>query len=214
MKKTIFILALCMAVIISWCQKNIPQEIANDTGTCSLWETTGNSCSTNTNNAVDTAKQILQALKSQDIQTFKTFVDPKEGARFSPYAYVDTGKNIVLTVDALVSWFQDTTKTFLRGNYDGSWEPINISMKDYFKRFVYDKDFLDAPQVLENNEVMRGNSINNAFDTYTGKAIIEFYISWIDPKYQGMDWWSLILVLQKTNGTRYLIGIVHNQWTI
>jgi len=68
--------------------------------------------------------------------------------------------------------------------------------------------------VNENKEIMRGNSINNAFDVYQNADIIEFYIPGIDPQYQGMDRRSLTLVLQKINEKRYLIGIVHNQRTI
>jgi hypothetical protein len=79
---------------------------------------------------------------------------------------------------------------------------------------VYDLDFLNAPEIIENQEIMRGNIINNAFDVYQNAEIIEFYIPGIDPKYDGMDRRSLTLVLQKTDEKRYLIGIVHNQRTI
>jgi len=67
---------------------------------------------------------------------------------------------------------------------------------------------------VENQEVMRGNIINNAFNVYQGKYIVEFYIPGIDPKYDGMDRRSLTLVLEKTDEKRYLIGIIHNQRTI
>jgi len=75
-------------------------------------------------------------------------------------------------------------------------------------------DFLNAPEVNENKEIMRGNIINNVFDIYKDKEIIEFYIPGIDPKYDGMDRRSLTLVLEKTDGKWILIGVIHNQRTI
>jgi len=89
-----------------------------------------------------------------------------------------------------------------------------MTTQEYFERFVYDLDFFNAPEVNENQEIMRGNMINNARDVYTNADIIEFYIPGIDPQYDGMDRRSLTLILKNTDGTRHLIGIIHNQRTI
>ena len=110
--------------------------------------------------------------------------------------------------------YQSTTGIISRGIYDGSGEPINLTTQDYFQKFVYDLDFLNAPEVNENKEIMRGNVINNIFDIYTNAHIVEFYIPGIDPQYEGMDRRSLVIILKNTDGARHLIGIVHNQWTI
>jgi hypothetical protein len=38
--------------------------------------------------------------------------------------------------------------------------------------------------------------------------------SGFDPEYEGMDWRSLRLVFEKKNDIWYLVGIIHDQWTI
>jgi hypothetical protein len=72
---------------------------------------------------------------------------------------------------------------------------------------------LSAPEKYENQKFDRGTLINNIFDVYTGKQIFEYYFSGFDAQYAGMDWKSLILVLDLENNEWKLIGIIHNQWT-
>jgi len=89
-----------------------------------------------------------------------------------------------------------------------------MNFRDYISGYVYDVDFLTAPEVLINQKSDRGNTINNAFDVYAGKYLIEYYFSGFEPKYEGMDWKSLMLVFDKKDGQRYLIGVIHGQRTI
>ena len=212
MKKILLLIALCTSVLLAWCGKS-------DVQTCSLTELTGNSCtdassqsSVPSSTALGTAKLILQSLKDNDLPILATFVG-LQGVRFSPYAYVNTGTDIVLSSDEIKNGLA-ISRSYTWGAFDGSGEPIDLWIGQYFERFVYDLDFLNAPEIVENQEVMRGNIINNAFNVYQGKYIVEFYIPGIDPKYDGMDRRSLTLVLEKTDEKRYLIGIIHNQRTI
>lgn len=98
MKKALLITAVLTSIFLVGCSQSDPQ-------TCSLAET-GNACTTisgeeNTEmTALDTAKMILQALKDNDFQTLSTFVG-SEGVRFSPYAYVNTGTDVVLISDEI-----------------------------------------------------------------------------------------------------------------
>jgi hypothetical protein len=56
--------------------------------------------------------------------------------------------------------------------------------------------------------------LNNIIDVYTGKQVIEYYFSWFDTQYEGIDRRSLNLVFDKQDGQWKLIGIIHGQWTI
>jgi hypothetical protein len=49
---------------------------------------------------------------------------------------------------------------------------------------------------------------------YRGDSYSEFYFPGFDPKYDGMDWRALRLVFKKENEKLYLVGIIHDQWTI
>lgn len=211
MKKALLTTLICTSIFLAGCTQSQPQ-------TCSLTETSGNACTSESwtlpseVSALDTAKAILQTLKNNDYLALAAFVGP-EWVRFSPYTYVNTGTDVVLIKDEIYNWLA-LSRTFIRWSYDGSWEPIDLPFWPYFEKFVYDVDFLNAPEVNENKEIMRGNIINNVFDIYKDKEIIEFYIPGIDPKYDGMDRRSLTLVLEKTDGKWILIGVIHNQRTI
>jgi len=43
---------------------------------------------------------------------------------------------------------------------------------------------------------------------------VEYHFPGIDPQYGGLDWRSLRLVFQQSGGEWYLVGIIHDQWTI
>ena len=88
------------------------------------------------------------------------------------------------------------SRTFLRGVYDGSGEPIDLPIGQYREKFVYDVDFVAAPEIYHNQKFNRGNTLNNIFDIYTGKEIIEYHFPQIDPQYEGMDRRSLYLVFE------------------
>lgn len=203
MKKTLFISLLASILLLAWCNKISISEtpISGATQeTTEMW-------------ALDTAKAILQTLKNNDLQTLATFVGP-QGVRFSPYAHIDTTNDIILQANELLALYTNTGEIKTWWAYDGSGEPINLNFQEYSQKFVYDIDFLNAPEVNENQDIMRGNIISNVFDIYAGKYIVEFHIPGIDPQYEGMDRRSLYLVLENTDDAWHLIGIIHNQRTI
>ncbi len=100
------------------------------------------------------------------------------------------------------------------GVYDGSGEPIDLSWPDYYSRFIYDHDFYVAPVIGNNYIVSYGNMINNISVEYPTAVFVEFYYPQFDPQYGGMDWRSITLVMENVNGTYYLVGVVHGEWTI
>ena len=231
MKKIITLACIASITLLSWCTQPTNDTWTENLQACSLTQTGWNACTgENTESNVlapdvsaathenvgplETTKAILQSLKDKDIQTLVTYINTGTKVRFSPYSYVNTETDIMLNGQELINKYQDTNNVLTRWTYDGSGEPININVKDYFQKFIYDMDFLNAPEINENHEIMRGNSINNVFDIYANDYIVEFYIPGIDPQYDGMDRKSLTLVVKNTNGKRYLIGIIHNQRTI
>jgi hypothetical protein len=85
---------------------------------------------------------------------------------------------------------------------------------DYYNRFVYDQDFLNPEMIGINSIIGFGNTLVNIGDAYPGASFLEFHFSGFAPQYEGMDWRSLILVMEELNGEWKLVGIVHNEWTI
>ncbi len=157
---------------------------------------------------------ILLAIKNKDYQSVANHVHPVAGLRFSPYGFIDTIHDVVLKPDELIKEAGNKTqanKTW--GEFDGSGEPIRMTLDKYMEAFVYDVDFAQ-PEIIKVNEVIgKGNSLNNLTLVYPGADFTESYFSGFDKKYEGMDWRSLRLVYKLIDGNYYLAGIIHDQWT-
>ncbi len=155
---------------------------------------------------------VISAIKQKDFTTLSSFVHPT-WIRFSPYEYVDISHDIVLTPNQIAHATNDTW-IYVWWSYDGSWDPIQLSINQYRDKFVYDVDFINAPEVYYNQKFTRGNTINTIFDIYTGKYIVEYHFPWFDEQFQGMDWRSLYLIFDRIWEEWKLIAIVHGQRTI
>jgi hypothetical protein len=161
---------------------------------------------------LDRAAQVIRALEDKDMVTLAQYVHPQMGVRFSPYAYVkDTDQ--FFPADKIPGLMADST-IYTWGVYDGSGEPIELTYADYHSKFVYDVDFANAPQLAINLRIGVGNSIDNSQEYYPGARIVEYYFPGFDPQYAGMDWRSIRLVFMEENNIWYLVGIIHDQWTI
>jgi hypothetical protein len=160
-------------------------------------------------------KEILTIIKQKGFENLSSYIDTVEGVRFSPYAFIDTTANLKFSASQFANEIKKgNKKIFNWGNYDGSGEPILLSIESYFKKFVYDVDFLNAEKISLNKTIGTGNSKNNISEIYKGLPFTESYFSGFDKKYEGMDWRALRLVFKKHNNKLYLVAIIHDQWTI
>lgn len=164
---------------------------------------------------VKLTEEIFTAIKNEDYKTFTTYIHPTEGIRFSPYAFVDTIKHKKFSKAEFVNLVnQADGKMIVWGQFDGSGEPIKMNLNSYMKRFVYDADFLKPEKRSVNKFIGGGNSLNNLLKVYKDCDFTESYFSGFDKKYEGMDWKTLRLVFKEMNKQFYLVGIVHDEWTI
>ena len=156
-------------------------------------------------------------MRQQDWAAVAQAVHPVKGVRFSPYTYVRVGEgedvDLVFSAEDLLGLAADGT-VYRWGVFDGSGEPIDKTFADYYSRFVYDVDFGWAYSVGFNEMVGRGNTINNVAEVYPQAQVVEYHLPGLDPRFAGMDWRSLRLVLEKEGDAWYLVGIVHDEWTI
>ncbi|MDF2385203.1 hypothetical protein JMG10_27280 [Nostoc ellipsosporum NOK] len=158
------------------------------------------------------ADSIVAALNNRDLVKLASFVHPEKGVRFAPYAYIDSTDSKHFTTDGLKrSKLPDVHRW---GSYDGSGDPIYLSIKRYFKRFVTNVDYLKAPQRRYNSFVGFGNSLNNLREFFPAASFVEYYYPGFDKKFEGMDWCCLRIVIEPYNGTFKLTGVVHDEWTI
>lgn len=161
----------------------------------------------------DRAEEVLTAIKNKDMDVLSKMVHPVKGVRFSPYAYVRESEDIVLTAGKLKDIRADNTE-YLWGSYDGSGEPIKLTFTDYYDKFIYDKDFINAKEIGYNKTLGKGNTEDNSKKVYKSSIIVEYHFPGFNPEYTGMDWESLRLVFEKVEDTWYVVGVIHDQWTI
>jgi outer membrane protein assembly factor BamB len=155
------------------------------------------------------AREIMLAIKNRDMATLSTFVHPGKGVRFSPYWYIQPEAEQVFTRKQIHNLFASKRK-YLWGREDASGDPIRLTARQYFKQWVYDRDFLN-PRKIDNDE--SGTTMTSNFDSVYPEAI---FISYYDPgePESGFDWASLFLAFEKKGKTWYLVGIIHNTYTM
>ena len=162
------------------------------------------------------ARQVLMFLKARNVARLSALVHPRKGLRFSPYHSVNLQKGGDRVFNrSQVKGLLANKKRYLWGEDDGSGDPIRLTFAGYHRKFLYDHDYLRAPDVTYNSETLSsGNLINNIRESYPAAIIVEYHFPGFEEKYGGMDWTSLWLVFEKQGSEWYLVGLVHGEWTI
>ncbi len=158
-------------------------------------------------------EEVLNTIKDRDYSKLAAYFHPKEGVRFSPYGYIDTLQHVHFSVAEFLEQAKKD-QPIVWGSYDGTGKVIEMSLDAYFDKFVYEVDFLNAEQLSVNEVLGKGNSLINIQQVYPGSDFTESYFSGFEEKYGGMDWRSLRLIFKSEQGRPWLVGIVHDQWTI
>lgn len=159
-----------------------------------------------------TAELVINALADKDMEMVANFVHPERGVRFSPYAFVREEHQVFMPEELI--GLLGSEEVYNWGNYDGTGEPIELEFEEYYEEFGYSADFADPEQMAVNERLGQGNTINNIDEFYPGASFVEYYFSGFEEEYEGMDWESLRLVFVQEDGAWWLVGIVHDEWTI
>jgi hypothetical protein len=160
--------------------------------------------------AMEFAKHVSKNLKEKTFENWNEF--SAERVYFSPYSYVDTAKVVSLNKSKFNKLFE-SEKKIIWGHFDGSGEEIKFSIQEYFNRFVTDFDLTaENNQLLKDTIPTRGSQLNNIKKVFPNATIVEIHKP-ASEESMGMDWRSLMLVIQKVDGTWKLKALVHNEWT-
>ncbi|MEZ7173235.1 hypothetical protein [Sporosarcina sp. OR05] len=163
-------------------------------------------------NILSKSFEVLQLIKDKDFNELSNHIHPSKGVRFTPYFFVDIPNNQVFTPQQVANLTQDNT-VYQWGTFDGTGDTINFVFNDYYNRFIYDEDYLNAHIIGVNTPIGKSNMMDNVAIEYPDGAYIEFHFTGFDPQHDGVDWRSLRLVFQESNGVLYLVSIVHGEWT-
>ncbi len=156
---------------------------------------------------------VLSAIAKSDMEQLSKYVHPQKGVRFTPYTHISLENDLVFNKEEISNFINNDEK-YLWGYYDGSGFEIKLTPKEYWKEFVYDKDFKNADETSYNEIIGKSMMIENQFEIYSEAIIVEYYIGGTNPEFEGLDWASLRLVFEEYNDSWYLVGIIHNQHVI
>ncbi len=159
-----------------------------------------------------TGRQVLTFLKERNYPELVKYFSAK-GVRFVPFGFIDTNNSKLLTSESFLESV-DKKWTLTWGSYDGTGDPIKLTVAAYLKKFVYNADYLNAEAIAFDSVMKKGNSINNIKDIYPNHHYLDYHFSGFDQKHEGMDWTSLRLVFEQQDGQYFLVAIIHDQWTI
>lgn len=161
----------------------------------------------------ETAANLIKALSTKDAQAISDLIHPTKGVRFTPYTYVSLENDRVFNQQQFRNFFKDQ-QAYLWGHYDGSGDDIRLTPGQYYEKFVYGEDYINADQIGYNQVLSSGNMLENQFEVYDNPIVVEYYFPGFNPDYAGMDWRSLRLVFEPYQNDWKLVGIINNQWTI
>jgi len=156
------------------------------------------------------AEETILYLKNRDFENLAEVAHPEIGVRFSPYSEISQDQ-VTLLPEIIENTLMDTT-AYTWGIYDGIIRPIETSFKDYFERFVFDRDFSAADTVTYNSIIGGGATWDNITEFYYRDITVQYHF--YESEEGAMDWSSLRLVFSEYNGQWYLVGVSHNEWTI
>lgn len=157
------------------------------------------------------ARWVVERLAKHDLSSLSAMVGPR-GLRFSPSAHVDPASDVVLSpAEVAGAWDDPTARTW--GTREGEGGAIREPFRAYFGELVYDVDFARAPQVAVDEALGGGTVPANHAEIYPGAHVVEFHFPGFDPKYDGMDWRTLRVVIGRDDGACVVLGIIHAQWS-
>jgi len=164
-------------------------------------------------NAREAADASLAAFQANDGERLAALAHPLKGVRFSPSAYVNVDDDIVLSRDHVAAFWTDS-ETYLWGYADGTRDAIELTLAAYADRYILDRDFSRSSTVTINEDRTLGTTRNNAADVYHAATRVEYYIEPSGGMAEGgTDWDALRLVLEKVDGTWFLIGVIRDSWS-
>ncbi len=159
------------------------------------------------------AFEILGYIKGEDYEALSREIHPEYGIVFSPYATISLSSNKCFTAKQVAEFSKDENH-YVWGKYDGSDDPIELKPVEYFKEFVFDKDFTLTPEIGVDTIIESGNSLENITEVFPDARFVDFHIPASDSGTEDLDWTSLRLGFEEFEGQLKLTVVVHSEWTV
>lgn len=157
------------------------------------------------------AKKIAVHLKEKQFDNVSTYADPAGQLSFSPSAYIDSGAKAFATGTIAGLW--NDQAIYHWGMAEGSGDSILLTFKNYYSKYIYNRDFANAP-TIEFNAIRRGNTTatTNFDSVYPSSGHVDFYFP--NTSSDKFDWNTLRLIFINKGGQWYLRHILHEGYSI
>ena len=157
------------------------------------------------------ANSILPYLEKKEFREVAQYVHVNKGVTFSPYAYIE--ENAVNFTAAKLKALKLTDK-FIWSTATPSGVPFNESISNYFEGCVYNRDYIQAPQVSIDKLTTHGGALSNIEKVFPEAHFVEYYFpaTEIEGEGLGLDWAILRLVFENVDGQWMLVAIINDTW--
>ena len=170
-----------------------------------------NACLNDEEVILEICKSINSIIENKKFEELAQYVHPKKGVRFSQFGFINTDINLVLMPSQIKETTVDRT-IYTWGVYAGSGDPIELTISEYFKKFIYIADFLQADEIGYNKNITSSGYPDDLPEIYPNTNTVEFYFPGTNPQYEGLDWKSIKYVFSQYDGNWFVVGIIENQW--
>lgn len=158
------------------------------------------------------AYDVVECINSADYKALASYVHPEYGVVFCPYSTINFSSDKCFTATEVAA-FGTNTDVHVWGTMDGSGFPIEMTVSEYFARFVANADYCAAPRVGVNYIVTSGNALENVTEVFAEADFVDLNFPGTEEN-SYIDWSTLRLVFEDYNGQKCLTAIIHCEWTI
>lgn len=152
--------------------------------------------------------EVVRHFMDRDMRHMIMHVHPTHGVRFSPYATLSK-TDAVFTPGQMLNLFTNR-KAYSWGAYPGTGNAIKMTFSEYYRRFVYARDFSQAPEVTYNTVARPGSIANNSATFFEGSRFIDYHWPGTEAA-AGKDWKTLRMVFMPWKNNWLLVGVVNDE---
>ena len=156
------------------------------------------------------ALSVADTIRKGDYEALSSYVHPVYGLVFSPYPTINLNSNQCFTVNRVAIAGADTA-LYTWGTTVDSGEPIQLTTRQYFESYVYDRDYVKAPVIGVNTVVRTGNALENVTTAFPDAQFVD--LCFPPASADGTDWSILRMVFEDSGGTLKLSALIHSAYT-
>ncbi len=156
------------------------------------------------------AISVADCLAAGDYEALAACVHPGYGLVLSPYSTINLGANQCFTPQRVAVTAKDRT-VYVWGVKYGTDEPIQLTAKQFFEEYVYDRDYARAPVMGFNTVLRSGNALENVTAIFPDGQFVD--LCFPAASAEADDWRILRMVFEEYEGELKLSALIHSEYT-